>query len=100
KTYDTWKECVDALFAGEVLAVYRDEGEILAVTETRENAAMLMKTVFISDKQDPIAMAVAHDAPLLEAWLNTFLDDYLRQHSEELEVWRIVKKHFSGTRKQ
>ncbi|MDR1362448.1 MAG: transporter substrate-binding domain-containing protein, partial [Spirochaetaceae bacterium] len=39
KTYDTWKECVDALFAGEVLAVYRDEGEILAVTETRENAA-------------------------------------------------------------
>jgi ABC-type amino acid transport substrate-binding protein len=94
KAYDTWGECVDALLAGEVLAVYRDEGEILAVTETRENAALLMKTVFISDKQDPIAMAVAHDAPLLEAWLNTFLDEYLRQHAEELAVWRIVKKHF------
>jgi ABC-type amino acid transport substrate-binding protein len=94
KTYDTWGECVDALFAGEVLAVYRDEGEILIVAETRENAAILMKTVFISDKQDPIAMAVAHDAPLLEAWLNTFLDEYLRQHSADLAVWRIVKKHF------
>jgi ABC-type amino acid transport substrate-binding protein len=94
KTYDTWGECVDALFAGEVLAVYRDEGEILIVTETRENAAILTKSVFISDKQDPIAMAVSYDAPLLEAWLNTFLDEYLRQHSEELAVWRIVKKHF------
>jgi ABC-type amino acid transport substrate-binding protein len=94
KTYDTWGECVDALFAGEVLAVYRDEGEILIVTETRENAAILMKPVFISDKQDPIAMAVSHDAPLLEAWLNTFLDEYLRQHDEELAAWRIVKKHF------
>jgi ABC-type amino acid transport substrate-binding protein len=94
KTYDTWGECVDALFAGEVLAVYRDEGEILIVTETRKNAVLLAKTVFISDKQDPIAMAVAHDAPLLEAWLNTFLDEYLRQNSEELAVWRIVKKHY------
>jgi ABC-type amino acid transport substrate-binding protein len=94
KTYDTWGECVDALFAGEVLAVYRDEGEILIVTETRENAPLLMKPVFISDKQDPIAMAVSHDAPLLEAWLNTFLDEYLRQYAEELAVWRIVKKHF------
>jgi ABC-type amino acid transport substrate-binding protein len=96
KAYDTWGECVDALFAGEVLAAYRDEGEILIVAETRENAALLTKTVFISDKQDPIAMAVAHDAPLLEAWLNVFLDEYLRQHSEDLEVRQIVKKHFGG----
>jgi ABC-type amino acid transport substrate-binding protein len=94
KPYDTWGECLDALFAGDVLAVYRDEGEILIVTETRKNAAILAKTVFISDKQDPIAMAVAHDAPMLEAWLNTFLDEYLRQNSEELAVWRVVKKHF------
>jgi ABC-type amino acid transport substrate-binding protein len=94
RTYNTWGDCVDALFAGDVLAVYRDEGEILIVAETRENAALLTKTVFISDKQDPIAMAVAHDAPLLEAWLNTFLDEYLRQHSEDLAVWHIVKKHF------
>jgi ABC-type amino acid transport substrate-binding protein len=96
RAYDTWGECVDALFAGKVLAAYRDEGEILIVAETRENAALLTKTVFISDKQDPIAMAVAYDAPLLEAWLNVFLDEYLRQHSEDLEVRQIVKKHFGG----
>jgi ABC-type amino acid transport substrate-binding protein len=94
KPYDTWGECLDALFAGEVLALYEDESAMLIVTETQKNAAILAKTVFISDKQDPIAMAVAHDAPLLEAWLNTFLDEYLRQNSEELAVWRIVKKHF------
>jgi ABC-type amino acid transport substrate-binding protein len=95
KTYATWGECVDALFAGSVLAVYRDEGEILIVNETRENSAILMKPVFINDKQDPIAMAVSHEAPLLEAWLNTFLEEYLLQHREELTVSHIVKKHFS-----
>ncbi|MDR1626836.1 MAG: ABC transporter substrate-binding protein [Spirochaetia bacterium] len=94
KTYATWGECVDALFAGAVLAVYRDEGEILIVNETRENSAILMKPVFINDTQDPIAMAVSHEAPLLEAWLNTFLEEYLLQNSEELTVGRIVKKHF------
>jgi ABC-type amino acid transport substrate-binding protein len=93
KPYDTWEECVDALFAGEALAVYGDESAMLIVTETRKNAAILVKTVFISDKQDPIVMAVAHDAPLLEAWLNTFLDEYLRQNSEELAARQIVKKH-------
>jgi ABC-type amino acid transport substrate-binding protein len=96
KAYDTWGECVDALLAGNALAAYRDECEILVVTETRENAAILLKPVFISDRQDPISMAVAYDAPLLEAWLNTFLDEYIRQNKEDLEVWRIVKKHFGG----
>jgi ABC-type amino acid transport substrate-binding protein len=94
KTCDTWEECIDALFAGELLAVYEEESAMLIVTETRENAAILAKKVFINDKHDSIAMAVAHDAPMLEAWLNTFLDEYLRQNSEELTVWRIIKKHF------
>jgi ABC-type amino acid transport substrate-binding protein len=100
KAYDTWGECVTALFAGNLLAIYRDEGEILIVSETLENAAILMKPVFISDKQDPIAMAVAYDAPMLEEWLNTFLDEYLDQHSEELVAWQVIKKHFRELNRQ
>jgi ABC-type amino acid transport substrate-binding protein len=94
ESFDTWDQTVDALFAGKILAVYRDEGEILIVNATRKDAAMLMKTVFINDQQDPIAMAVAPDAPLLQEWLNIFLEEYLRQKSGDFAMARIVERHF------
>jgi hypothetical protein len=87
---------MDALFAGKVLAIYRDEGEIFIINATRKDAAMLMKTVIINDQQDPIAMAVAPDAPFLQEWLDVFLDEYLRQRSEDFSVPRIVERYFGG----
>ena len=93
-TFDTWDQTVEALFAGDVLAVYRDEGEILIVNTIRQDASILMKPVFISDKRDPIAMAVSADAPLLQSWLNVFLDDYILQNHRELTPNRLIERHF------
>jgi ABC-type amino acid transport substrate-binding protein len=95
KNYDGWNECIDALFAGEVLAVYRDEGEILIINETRENSSILMKPVFIEDKQDPIAMAVANDAPMLQEWINLFLEEYILQHKNDLVPAQLIKRHYT-----
>jgi ABC-type amino acid transport substrate-binding protein len=95
KTYDTWQECIDALFAGEVLALYRDEGEILIINETKEDSGIMMKPVFINDKQDPIAMAVSYDAPHLQEWLNVFLEEYILQNGGELTPARLVKRHYA-----
>jgi ABC-type amino acid transport substrate-binding protein len=95
KTYDTWPECIDALFSGEVLAVYRDEGEILIINETRKDSGIMMKPVFINDKQDPIAMAVSYDAPHLQEWLNAFLEDYILRNGGELTPARLVKRHYA-----
>jgi ABC-type amino acid transport substrate-binding protein len=95
RTYDSWQECIDALFAGEVLAVYRDEGEILIINETRKEAEITMKPVFITDKQDPIAMAVACEAPHLQEWLNMFLEEYILQNGRELTPVRLVKRHYA-----
>ncbi|MDR2193767.1 MAG: transporter substrate-binding domain-containing protein [Treponema sp.] len=92
--YDSWTETVDALFKGEILAAYRDEGEILIVTTSKSDASILMKIVFLTDKQDPIAMAVSSDAPLLQEWLNLFLESYLIQHKEELKTNKLVERHF------
>jgi hypothetical protein len=88
---------VDALFSGEVLAVYRDEGEILVVNATRKDASILTKPVFIGDKRDPIAMAVSADAPLLQEWLNIFLDEYLLQNRRELTPSRLIERHFGSS---
>jgi ABC-type amino acid transport substrate-binding protein len=95
KTYDTWGECIEALFAGEVLAVYRDEGEILIINETIEDSGIMMKPVFINDKQDPIAMAVSYDAPHLQEWLNVFLEEYILQNGSELTPSQLVKRHYA-----
>jgi ABC-type amino acid transport substrate-binding protein len=95
KNYDDWNACVNALFDGEVLAVYRDEGEILIINETHENSGILMKPVFIEDKQDPIAMAVAYDAPMLQEWLNLFLEEYILQHKSDLIPAQLIKRHYA-----
>ena len=95
-TYPNWSDAVDALFNGEVLALYRDEGEILIVNNTRKDASLLMKPVFITDKIDPIAMAVSRDAPLLQEWLNIFLDDYMLQNQKEMTPSWFIERHFSG----
>jgi len=97
KTFGSWGETVDALFNGEVLAVYRDEGEVLIVNTTRKDASILMKPVFIGDKLDPIAMAVSSDAPLLQEWLNLFLDEYLLQNRRELIPVRLIERHFGNS---
>jgi ABC-type amino acid transport substrate-binding protein len=96
ETFDTWEETVDALFEGKVLAVYRDEGEILVINALRKDASILMKPVFINDKRDPIAMAVSADAPLLQEWLNIFLEEYLLQNRRNLTPSRLVERHFGA----
>jgi len=94
--FDAWDEVVNALFDGKVLAIYRDEGEILIINSTRKDASILMKPVFINDKRDPIAMAVSAEAPLLQEWLNLFLVDYLMQNHQELTPSHLVKRHFGS----
>jgi len=94
KKYDNWTETVNALFEGKVMAIYRDEGEILTILATKKDASILMKPLIIDDKRDPIAMAVSADALLLQSWLNIFIDDYTMQNRKELVPARLVERHF------
>jgi ABC-type amino acid transport substrate-binding protein len=94
QAYGSWTEVVDALFAGESLAIYRDEGEIQIVNTLRKDSSILMKMVLLTDQQDPISIAVASDAPLLQEWLNLFLENYIIQHKRELTVQQLVERHF------
>jgi ABC-type amino acid transport substrate-binding protein len=95
KPFAIWNEAIDALFAGELLAIYRDEGEILIVNATRKDASILTKPIIIGDKRDPLAMAVSVDAPMLQNWLNVFLDEYLLENHSKLTPSRLIERHFS-----
>jgi len=75
-SFKTWDEAVKAVFAGEVLAVYRDELEIQKINQSRKDASLTLKTVIYKDMHDDIAMAVAWNRPHLVAWLDIYLDAF------------------------
>jgi len=69
--FKNWDEAVAAVFAGHVLAVYRDELEIQKINQSRKDASLSLKPVIYKDMKDPIAMAVAWNRPHLAAWLES-----------------------------
>jgi polar amino acid transport system substrate-binding protein len=74
--FTSWEEAVDAVFAGTILAVYRDELEIQKINQSRQDASLMLKTVVYKDIKDYIAMAVAWNRPHLAAWLDIYLDTF------------------------
>jgi ABC-type amino acid transport substrate-binding protein len=74
--FTSWDEAVAAVFAGKVLAVYRDELEIQKINQSRQDASLTLKTVIYKDMKDDIAMAVAWNRPHLAAWLDIYLDAF------------------------
>jgi ABC-type amino acid transport substrate-binding protein len=67
--YPAWEQAVEAVFAGEILAAYRDEMEIKKIIRSRPDASLKVKTAVLKDTEDNIAIAVA--------WQNTHLLYYL-----------------------
>lgn len=74
--FPNWDEAVRAVFAGDVLAVYRDELEVQKINQVHEGASLTLKTIIYKDMKDYIAMAVAWDRPHLAAWLDIYLDSF------------------------
>ena len=74
--FKSWDEAVAAVFAGNVLAVYRDELEVQKINQSRKDASLTLKTVIYKDMKDSIAMAVAWNRPHLAAWLDIYLDSF------------------------
>jgi ABC-type amino acid transport substrate-binding protein len=74
--FRTWDEAVAAVFAGKVLAIYRDELEIQKINQSHQDASLTLKTIIYKDMKDYIAIAVAWDRPHLAAWLDVYLDTF------------------------
>ncbi|MDR2578558.1 MAG: ABC transporter substrate-binding protein [Chitinispirillales bacterium] len=95
-TFGNRYQAIDALFSGNILAFYHDESSIYVAKSAKENASILMKPVIIADKRDRIAMAVSANAPMLQNWLNVFIDEYQFQHSRELTIGRLINRHYGA----
>jgi polar amino acid transport system substrate-binding protein len=72
--FPSWDEAVAAVFAGEVLAVYRDELEIQKILESRSGAALSLKPILLTDLIDPISIGISWDKGPVRDWLDIFLE--------------------------
>ncbi|MCL2720931.1 MAG: ABC transporter substrate-binding protein [Treponema sp.] len=98
KTFKSWDDAVNALLKGDLLAVYHDEGEILMVDAKRKDTSVFLKPILLGDKRDHLAMAVAAGSPLLQEWLNVFLDEYLLQNGKDFYPAFFIERHFGDNR--
>ncbi len=70
----TWNDVVEAVFAGEILAGYRDELEIKKIIKARNDASLKVNSIIIKDEIDPIAIAIKRDNDQLLYWVNLYLE--------------------------
>ncbi|MBS4098551.1 MAG: amino acid ABC transporter substrate-binding protein [Sulfuricella sp.] len=87
--YPDWAGVVAALKQGEVAAAYRDEFEIKRLLKTDPLTSLLLRTVTLTDTQDTLGIAVAHDSHQLLSLINL----YLAQRPEKLSVEKILRRH-------
>lgn len=82
-----WDSAVAALKRGSVVALYRDEFEIKRLLKTDPRTSLVLRTVTLTDTQDSLGIAVAHDSHQLLGLINL----YLAQRPEKLSVKDILK---------
>jgi polar amino acid transport system substrate-binding protein len=88
--FDDWDSSINALFGGEVDAVYRDDFEVKRVMATRKNASLLAKSVTLVDRKDEIAIVVGWENPRLLAWVDRFL---LTRLPQPLNAVQVLENH-------
>ncbi|GAB6174409.1 amino acid ABC transporter substrate-binding protein [Paradesulfitobacterium aromaticivorans] len=77
---------------GEVLAAYYDDNELKSYLHKHPDAAINLQLFVLTDRRDPIAIAVAPDNGHLLQWLNLYLD----QMQGKMEIDQMVKRYQGG----
>lgn len=72
--FATWKDAVDAVKQGEVVAVYRDEYEVKSILKQDKSLALILRTVTFDDLQSHWAVMVGMNARALLNVVNEYLE--------------------------
>lgn len=87
--YKNWRDIIDAVLKGDILAAYRDELEIKKAVYGDSEAALKVQTVVLTDTEDAIAMAVNLRDTHLLYWIN----QYVRSLNLQLNADKLLKKY-------
>jgi len=69
-----WDEIVKKAIKGSIIAVMRDEYEILKLLKKNPDYALYLSVYVLKDKLDHISIAVPSSSSHLESWLNLYLE--------------------------
>ncbi|RQR40316.1 amino acid ABC transporter substrate-binding protein [Burkholderia sp. Bp9143] len=86
RTYPSWQATLDALNAGAVTAVYRDELAIKRVMQDDPTAPIRLRVATFDDLTDALAVGVPVSAPTLLA----FVDQFLAERNKRLDVKSLL----------
>jgi len=67
-----WEDIVDRVINGKITAVIRDEYEIMKLVKKNPELAIKISIYILTDRKDPIAMALPPESLNLLAWLNIY----------------------------
>ncbi|MEM8502357.1 MAG: transporter substrate-binding domain-containing protein [Cyanobacteria bacterium P01_D01_bin.1] len=73
-SYPNWKEVVEAVTKGDVLAAYRDELEVKKIVLSQPDAALKFQTIALTDTHDPLAVVLPWDSKHLLSFVNQYLE--------------------------
>jgi polar amino acid transport system substrate-binding protein len=84
-----WDEILSMVVNGEIMAVMRDEYEIMKLLKKDPELAIKISVYILTDRKDHIAMAVPCKSSNLLAWLDMYLDS----RQKVLNAKDIIKKY-------
>ena len=82
--FPTWKDTVDAVVGGKILAAYRDELEVKKVVRTKPDAALQLQTIALTDTQDSLGVVLPWDSTHLLAFVDQYLETMVTQYTVDL----------------
>lgn len=81
-----WENIVDMVVNGEITAVIRDEYEIMKLVKKNPELAIKISVYILTDRKDPIAMALPPESVNLLAWLNIYLESKIEEQKDAKDL--------------
>jgi len=85
--YQTWAEVVRAAKAGEVVAAYRDEFEVMQIVRSDPSLALSLRTVTFDDLDSPLRVMVG----IGDTTLLAFVNEVIAQWADKPTVSSVLK---------
>lgn len=85
--YKTWAEVVRAAKAGEVVAAYRDELEVMQIVRSDPSLALSLRTVTFDDLESPLRVMVG----IRDTTMLAFVNEVIAQWPDKPTVSSVLK---------
>ncbi len=77
--FSQWKEAIEAVVSGEVIALFRDELEVRSIVLTKPELSIKLRTIVLTDTSDTKGIVSAYGQHFLADYIDLFLETNYKQ---------------------